>query len=406
MAFGIAKHVSTCSLCNKAVVPGQEISWGPRAGAGKAVHRACFDSKRSFGNPVPDGEFQPIPETGITPQAAPTPASTPNNNNGVEALLASALLPFLEGKLTSKVSREDVTSILDERMNGKDIETLVAVAVSEALDKHVRKIVIETRDADNKVETKDLGIQHCKFEWLLKLVQARMYVYMYGDAGWGKTQAARSVATALGLEFYYISLNAQSSAYRLDGFIGADGKTFVETNFYKAYTEGGVYCIDEMDRASGNLLTSLNGALANGHASFPIGMRPKHKDFVCVATGNTSGRGGSSAYNAAQPLDASTLDRFVFLNWGEDNNFEMEIVKTINPDSEARQWAKYVQRVRAYAKTNFPRLIVSPRASYDGAKMLKIEGFSVDMDLADAALFRGLEKDSVNKILAACPLPN
>ena len=90
----------------------------------------------------------------------------------------------------------------------------------------------------------------------------------------------------------YIALTAQTSESRLFGYMDATGN-YVKTRFYDCYVDGGVFVIDEADNASANLLTALNGALANGTGAFPCGNMKRHPDFVCLATGNTSGWGAN-----------------------------------------------------------------------------------------------------------------
>ena len=72
--------------------------------------------------------------------------------------------------------------------------------------------------------------------------------------------------------------------------------------------------LDEVDNSSAEALVALNAALANGYYSFPgIGRVDCHPDFRCIAAGNTIGTGADSAYCGRYKLDASSRDRFQFI---------------------------------------------------------------------------------------------
>jgi hypothetical protein len=63
-----------------------------------------------------------------------------------------------------------------------------------------------------------------------------------------------------------------------------------------------------------------------------------------------------------------------------------------------------VQRVRAYCIKNHPRVLVSPRASFLGAEYIKDSRLPIDL-IAEAVLFKGLDADSVRRIVADNPFP-
>lgn len=70
----------------------------------------------------------------------------------------------------------------------------------------------------------------------------------------------QQVAEALGLDFYFT--NAVTQEYKLTGFIDANGN-YQETQFYKAFTKGGLFFLDEMDASIPETLIILNAAIAN-----------------------------------------------------------------------------------------------------------------------------------------------
>lgn len=102
--------------------------------------------------------------------------------------------------------------------------------------------------------------------------------------------------------------------YELEGFVNAAGE-YESTEFFKAFTEGGIFMFDEIDGTAAEVLIAFNAALANGYYNFPkYGKVKAHENFIVIAAGNTTGRGASDTYNGRYQLDASTLDRFVFIN--------------------------------------------------------------------------------------------
>jgi len=132
----------------------------------------------------------------------------------------------------------------------------------------------------------DLGTQHIQFENLLKYVQAKVNVYLVGSAGSGKTTAAKNIAKALDIPFYFTG--AIASEFKLTGFINAQG-TIVSTEFRRAYENGGLFLFDEIDASYPQAILAFNAALANDFMDFPDKKIERHKDFYCVAAANTYG---------------------------------------------------------------------------------------------------------------------
>ena len=159
---------------------------------------------------------------------------------------------------------------------------------------------------------------HKKFTRVLNLAQRRKNIMMYGPTGSGKSHLGEMVATALDLPFYSISCTAGMSEGQVTGRLlpVKDNGAFdyVPAEFVKAYEEGGVFLLDEMDAADPNVLLIINSALANKR--MPIVNRPEnpvafmHEDFVMMAGCNTVGTGADRMYSGRAQLDASTLDRF------------------------------------------------------------------------------------------------
>jgi hypothetical protein len=155
--------------------------------------------------------------------------------------------------------------------------------------------------------------------------------------------------------------------------------------------------IDEIDACDPNALVKLNGVLALDAGKsyrFPDGARvPRHKDFYAIVAGNTSGHGASEDYNARQTLDASTLSRFTYVQWDYDEQLERAMIAP-----EYVWWAERVQALRKAAKAAAASLVITPRATVNGARLLAT-GMSVDA-VEDAAVWKGAPEDTRNTVLA------
>ena len=170
-------------------------------------------------------------------------------------------------------------------------------------EKHEIKTPTETREIE--------GTLHEKFDEVLQIVSLDIPVYLTGKAGTGKNVICKQVAEALGLDFYFT--NAVTQEYKLTGFIDANGK-YQETQFYKAFTKGGVFFLDEMDGSIPEVLIILNAAIANRYFDFPIGKVEAHPNFRIIAAGNTLGTGADNNYTGRYCLDRASLDRFALVN--------------------------------------------------------------------------------------------
>lgn len=179
--------------------------------------------------------------------------------------------------------------------------------------------VININGVERK-RTKEL--LHKEFEKVLSIVNNKFPVYLSGPAGTGKTTIASKVAETLELEFY---MNIKlTDVFELIGFIDAKGN-YVETEFYKAFTQGSLYFIDEIDSSDPSVLVAINAAIANRKMVFPNGTVDAHEKFCIIVAGNTNGSGANENYNTRNLIDAATLDRFIILNIDYDERIEKEV---------------------------------------------------------------------------------
>lgn len=175
---------------------------------------------------------------------------------------------------------------------------------------------VRTPTATHKI----CGTTHEKFDEVLNIVNLDIPVYLTGKAGTGKNVICQQVAEALGLDFYFT--NAVTQEYKLTGFIDANGN-YQETQFYKAFTKGGLFFLDEMDASIPETLIILNAAIANRYFDFPNGKVSANPNFRVIAAGNTVGTGADNNYTGRYCLDRASLDRFAMVNIDYSEKIEM-----------------------------------------------------------------------------------
>jgi hypothetical protein len=257
-------------------------------------------------------------------------------------------------------------------------------AVVEAIAKSIPKR-IEYKAFDGVII--DAGIQHKTFPKLLKLLTVPgVNVWLAGPAGSGKTTACEAVAKALNKAFYHIG--KVLSEFQLIGYKDAHGH-YHSTPFYEAYTKGGLFLLDEVDGSAPDAILALNMAIENGHMAFPDGQHAKHPDFQCVAAANTFGLGATADYVGRNKQDAAFLDRFVTLVWGYDEAFELMLCGNA-------AWHKKVVAWRGRAVAKGIKVIISPRASIIGAKLLLAE--FPESEVIDMVVKKGMTEDQWRSI--------
>lgn len=238
----------------------------------------------------------------------------------------------------------------------------------------------------NDMATKIEGLTHPKFERVLKYVANHHNVYLYGPAGSGKNVICEQVAKALGVPFYY--QNTIITKFDVTGYKNAAGE-FEETEFFKAWTQGGVFMLDEADNACAEALVTLNAALANGYYSFPgIGRVECSPNFYCVAAGNTNGQGATDEYCGRYKMDESSRDRFAFV----DIDYNPEIEEGICGGH--KDVLDFVRELRGICKEQRISLICGYRA----IKNLTIFYEDDAAAIIDDFILKGAEKDTVREI--------
>jgi MoxR-like ATPase len=177
--------------------------------------------------------------------------------------------------------------------------------------------------------------------------------------------------------------------YKITGFIDAHGN-YHETEFYKAFKNGGVFMLDEIDASIPEVLVILNAGIANRYFEFPNGRINAHKDFRVISAGNTFGTGADADYVGRYQLDGATLDRFALVKIDYSPRIEKAIA---NNDSELLD---FIHSLRKAVYVMGLRHIVSYRGTGMVAKLVQ-----TDMDIEKVlsiTIMKGLHKDDIKQI--------
>lgn len=310
----------------------------------------------------------------------------------VEAAAPVAETPKADALTTSMEFMAKVVVEVLAKTKIDEIKDSVAAPIKEELRQFIfdnygpiqRKV--ELQFPERKVELE--GVVHEAFDEIIKFVQANEPVFLVGPAGSGKNVLCQQVAKALGLKFYFS--NAVTQEYKLTGFTDAMG-VFHESQFYKAFKNGGLFMLDEMDASIPETLLILNSAIANKYFDFPapIGYVEAHPDFRVIAAGNTFGLGADYDYVGRNQLDAASLDRFGLVPVDYDPRIEESCA---NGDMDL---LSFCRKFRSATKKAGIRTVVSYRAI---SRIAKLSGSIATDKLLDSCLIKSLGKDDLNTI--------
>ena len=295
--------------------------------------------------------------------------------------------------IKAEINKYNVQRQVQQQMKNvsKEIDNQIGEKVTETVNDALGKVAIPTihiiKLGDLEIGRTNAELFHEKFDEVLSLVQLDEPVMLIGPAGSGKNHSVSQIAKALGLHMYYT--NNASNEFKLTGFIDAGGN-YRDTEFYKAFKNGGIFFLDEIDNSDPSALIVINSALANGYMAFPHETIDRHPDFRMVAAANTWGKGSDLQYVGRNALDGATLDRFDNVFFDYDRKLE----KGLYPSEEVLSFMwSFRDAVEA---TKIPH-IVSTRGIGKVYKK-EINGIPTE-DILRVNIVRNLGQDDLNTIL-------
>lgn len=302
------------------------------------------------------------------------------------------LLKILNKQLqeSNNFVRTNIIEVLADKMLSLKADE-VAGKITNSVDKYIKENYgvlpqkYEFKLPDGTTTTGQ-GIYHKELPNIMKFIVADIPIMLTGPAGSGKNYTLEKAAEMLKLDFYFS--NAITQEYKLTGFIDANGK-YQETQFYKAFKNGGVFFLDEMDASIPEALIILNAAIANKYFDFPVGRITAHKDFRVVAAANTFGTGSDIVYVGRNVLDGATLDRFAVVRFDYDPKVEMSLC----PNKDLYD---FIKSIRDAVEAKQLRYVISVRAMINAYKMLQ-SGFSKEY-IIKTAIMKSMSIDDVKSI--------
>ena len=253
------------------------------------------------------------------------------------------------------------------------------------------------------LKPKGLIMNPLKWKYLIRSAVRGKNIMMTGQAGCGKTLAAKSLVNALDRPNFYFNLGAtQDPRATLIGnthFDKAKGTYFSEALFVKAIqTPNAVILMDELTRAHPDAWNILMTVLDQGQRYLRLDEADgqatiKVAEGVCfVATANIG-----NEYTATRQLDKALMDRFVVIEMDtlsdeEEHGLLTYLYPTVDSDM-LNNVAKIAFMTRSESMTENPRISsgVSTRTSVEIAGLL-FDGFTLE-ESADITIYPQYDAD-------------
>ena len=242
-----------------------------------------------------------------------------------------------------------------------------------------------------------LVMKELKWKYLIRSAVRGKNIMMTGQAGCGKTMAAKSLVNALDRPDFYFNLGAtQDPRASLIGNVHFDkgkGTYFSESLFVKAIqTPNAVILLDELTRAHPDAWNILMTVLDYGQRYLRLD-EADGQNTIKVADGVTfiATANIGNEYTATRQLDKALMDRFTVIEMDLLNDEEeLGLLKYMFPtvdESELKNISSITHLTRTEAQTDNPRITsgVSTRTSVEIAGLL-FDGFSL-MEAADITIY-------------------
>ena len=247
------------------------------------------------------------------------------------------------------------------------------------------------------LKPKGLVMKELKWKYLIRSAVRGKNIMMTGQAGCGKTMAAKSLVNALDRPDFYFNLGAtQDPRATLIGNVHFDqgkGTYFSESLFVKAIqTENAVILLDELTRAHPDAWNILMPVLDQGQRYLRLD-EADGQETISVADGVTfiATANIGNEYTATRQLDKALMDRFTIIEMDvltdvEEVGLLSYMFPTVDK-SELNNIANITHLTRVEAQTDNPRITsgVSTRTSVEIAGLL-FDGFSL-LEAADITIY-------------------
>lgn len=325
----------------------------------------------------------------------------------VGAATAKATLTITELQGTTEQA-----SLTAERL--KELQTLVNSgnigAVKEALGEMLANGDPEVHRLKRAVRMQDI-LLHKHTPLLRAAIGANVPVWLYGEAGSGKSMGVQIAADERDLQHFSQIMGPQTMQSQLFGFYDAHGK-YHSTDLRRVFEHGGVFVFDEIDNSNPGVLTAMNNILAANEFSFPDGVVQKHPNARFAAAANTVGQGATAEYSSRVRIDEATRDRFAFVPWDTDKGL-LNAILFEDPDEQSQpvdvgaggvptlsEWHHTFKQYRsAFSRLNV-KANVGQRVALYGKALLQ-EGVGMDW-LKEMLIFKGMpaaQRDKIERAL-------
>ena len=280
----------------------------------------------------------------------------------------------LEGLLRKALIEQLVKLNLDE------VHETVKSRLIDDFGFEPQRHVVKIAEVEHEVDE----VLHEKFDEACHYVANDIPCFFYGPAGSGKGVLGRQIAKALGLDYHFMT--SVTDEFKINGYMDAYG-TYHETPFYKAFKDGGVFFLDEMDASAPEVLVCLNMAISDRRYTFPHETLEAHPDFRVLAAGNTLGTGADASYTGRMQLDAASLNRFVIVEVDYDERIDLLCAQG---DQELVDFAKEFRK--AVKAIGLPSV-----CSYRNITQLKVAEAAIPLVKAfQSCLCKEMNQDDIN----------